>query len=42
MEVRKWENVDVSYIPSSGVLQIWGEEDGEQVSLGLFYVIEED
>lgn len=42
MEIRKWKNVDVSYIPKSGVLQIWGEEYNETVSLGLFYVREED
>lgn len=38
MEIRRWEDVTVTYIPKSGVLQIWGKEDGEEVSLGLFYV----
>lgn len=42
MEVRKWENVDVSYIPSSGVLQIWSDEEDKQTCIGLFYVNEED
>lgn len=42
MEIKRYQNVTVTYIPDSGVLQIWGKEDGEDVSLGLFHVREED
>lgn len=41
MEIRKWKDVTVTYIPSSGVLQIWGKEEGGEVPLAFFYVREE-
>lgn len=39
MEIRRYENVTVTYIPKSGNLQIWSK-DNEQ--LGLFTVLDED
>lgn len=40
--VKKYHNVDVYYEEDTGVLHIWGDEGGESVQLGLFYVMEED
>lgn len=39
MEIRHYNGVDVTYIPSSGMLQTRGKNDEQ---LGLFYVSEED